>query len=1395
MKIYKARIKKTQYNIYTVYSDIDGANVYFDDEFYGIIIDGLCYIRVDKTLDTLKHKVHLQGGNVPETVVKYMFTGAAYTVSANGDNSFNLRPVDSYKNTTVYSHNSNTYDLNFANDAEVTINAIPNTTKTNINWTPTTYNITENFTEEAKQFKVTLTQVESNKTCVITINQAAGVEYSYIVNSDIEGATVYANNENVGVIENGVCVFTKWNAHAAESYPIRFEGGTLVPKADEYKLSNTTVPAVSQLGATLNLDQYITSTVRTYTPYSPTGNITKNGSVTLNTKYNYTDNDAAYTISGDLVFDENQTTNKVTRTFTVTQTKSGKKITITVTQNAGVKYTYTIKSNIEGATVKFGSETVGTITDGQLIVTKWNNHAASSYAVTLSGGTMVSKATEYTFTCKDLPIQSAEAGTINLSSYVTSTKKVYTPQRPNGSVNRNGSLILNTTYTSATSNVTYSPTTISVAENQTTSAKNYSTIITQSESNKKVTVEYQQSAGVRYTYTVNSDVEGARVSFSGISNTGTITDGKYTLIRWNSHAATSYTVSLSGGTMPKKATQYTLKNTLSSTTVPATGKSYSKFIEETTITYTSVMPANASCNRNSSVTMNTTYDDNKTTTTVGSYTVPENQTTNTKNYTYNYTHSKNSTTKITVTFNQQAGIKYTYTVNSNINGSKVTYSNGSSGTISGGKHVLTLWNNHAPASLTFTLSGGTVSEPDDWVYEFDVTSLGTTSLGSNDIYSASGQGESKLSTAATSRKRRYEYKVPTTTFTVSRNGSTTANETKAYTNWSYVTYSITSKSQSWITNSGNIVTIAKNPNTTTRSGTITYTQAESGKTDVITINQAKGTYSYTINSNCNGGTVYFNDVNKGTISNGKLTFEDVAASGTVRISGGVPTDSRVQTDTDYDYDTDTDSQTDSESSTNISTSGNVNLDGDGGSGTITVVCNTQTRSRSMTRTRSMTRNRPVYTNTTYTAPSSKTVNGGSTTTMNYTSSTSTSYGSYGSWSYGSWSDWSYGSWGSWSYTRKTPTSSYSCSWLTVTRSGTTGSGSSLGYNFTVKAGEGGSSSRSCTVTFMHPDDYSSDTSTVSQSAAPYTYYFSTGGSLSTHKATSATTYTNANIASGLTIYSYRKRGSSGSEEYVGITVSSQPSQVNAVNAINQSGNHSELRVAMKASNYLSATQGATDSYSLTIKQNESGKTLNITVKQYRWYLALDSQGQLTKSIDLPYTAGNGGKPTYVACQDGYGSVNWTATSNQSWLTPSPSSGSNGTALYGSATQNSGSSARTATISIKPTAYTGSTRAGITYHQSAKAATYFYLSVANDNTQFYCVSTGALSGTGFVGERYHGQKISSVYSGNGTAETAPFNGSETGSKQFRLYRVSGTNVIPVFIKTFTASPGESVSISV
>ena len=943
MQIYKARIKKPQYNIYTVNSNIDGANVYFDNEIVGSIIDGVCYIRVDKNVDTLEHTARLEGGSVPKTIVEYTFTGTSITVSANADSALEMTPAASYKNTTVYSYNSNTYDLNFADGAEVTINATPNTTKTELNWTPTTYNLAENFTEEAKQFKVTLTQAESNKTCVITINQSAGVEYTYTVNSDIEGATVLANGENIGTIENGQCVFTKWNTHAAESYPISFSGGTLVPKANEYHLSNTVVPAVSQLGATIDLSGYIKSTVRSYTPYSPTGNVTKNGSVTLNTKYNYTDSNTAYTINGDLVFDENQTTNKVTRTFTVTQTASGKQIEITVTQNAGVKYTYTINSNIEGATVKFGTETVGTINDGKLVVTKWNNHAAASYSVSFTGGTLVPKDTEYTFTIGDIPIQSAEAGTVNLSSYITSSKKVYTPQRPTGTVNRNNSVTLNTIYTSATNNVTYSPTTVTVTENQTTNPVDYSKTITQSESGKTVTAEFQQSAGVRYTYTVNSNIEG----------------------------------------------------------------------------------------------------------------------------------------------------------------SKVSYSNGSTGTIDAGKHVLILWNSHAPASLTCTLSGGTLSEPEAYEYEFNITKIGNDDTSTDNAISVVGSGSSNMATTATSRKRRYEYHVPTTTFTISRNGSVTANETKSYSSYTSVSYSVTSKSQTWITNSGTNITVAKNPNDTARTGTITFTQAESNKTDVITVNQARGTYQYTINSNCEGGTVYFGTssssqtTNVGTISNGKCVFERTEASGYVRISGGVP-ESVYNQYIDDGYDTDPDDYSATESRNESSSSvfrwqgesnskvemaqGKCSYAGVSGQGSYySIESYTQETGEARTRYYNLRRTKYHYRDTVYTAPATTQINGDSSKTMNYSSKTTN-----GSTQYGSWEEYNR-SWSSWSnYNNKSgvrPTVSENVSWVNCSLNSQDNEDGIYTYTYTVNENTT-TSDRTYKITFSR-NGFTARTITGSQWRKPW----------------------------------------------------------------------------------------------------------------------------------------------------------------------------------------------------------------------------------------------------------------------------------------------------------------------
>lgn len=42
---------------------------------------------------------------------------------------------------------------------------------------------------------------------------------------------------------------------------------------------------------------------------------------------------------------------------------------------------------------------------------------------------------------------------------------------------------------------------------------------------------------------------------------------------------------------------------------------------------------------------------------------------------------------------------------------------------------------------------------------------------------------------------------------------------------------------------------------------------------------------------------------------------------------------------------------------------------------------------------------------------------------------------------------------------------------------------------------------------------------------------------------------------------------------------------------------------------------------------------------------------------------------------------------------------------------------------------------------------------------------------------------------------PFNGAETGSKSFNLYRVSGTNVVPVYVTRFSVTPGGRATVNV
>ena len=353
--------------------------------------------------------------------------------------------------------------------------------------------------------------------------------------------------------------------------------------------------------------------------------------------------------------------------------------------------------------------------------------------------------------------------------------------------------------------------------------------------------------------------------------------------------------------------------------------------------------------------------------------------------------------------------KFTYTVNYNAEGATVLADGEEVGVISGGVLIFNKYGNDAKDSYSITFTGGTMTKPEDF-YTFTVN---PTTLSFE-----SGGGSQSVNVTSTLTT----YSNSHATGTVNKNSSVTLqyNTTNQVTN---VNYTGTASGTGLSVNGTNI-TFAANPNYSTRSGSVTFTQNTSNKTATVTCNQAAlSLYNYTVYSNCNGGAVYFNNVNKGTVSGGSLSFTDEASSGTIRISGGVPSNNTVNgtATTEYGYSsrsyTDTDSTTDYDCSVS-KTSFSFGYSGGTQTATVNSSYRDGTRSRTVTQPTRRSRTATPYTTYTYAAPANKTCQGNSSVTMNYTSSTSTgtnygnwsSYSDYGSPEYGSWGSWNYGSW-------------------------------------------------------------------------------------------------------------------------------------------------------------------------------------------------------------------------------------------------------------------------------------------------------------------------------------------------------------------------------------------------
>ena len=371
---------------------------------------------------------------------------------------------------------------------------------------------------------------------------------------------------------------------------------------------------------------------------------------------------------------------------------------------------------------------------------------------------------------------------------------------------------------------------------------------------------------------------------------------------------------------------------------------------------------------------------------------------------------------------------FTYTVNYNVEGATVYADGENVGVISNGTLTFSKKGKEALDSYNITFSGTLPSKDPQYTFNVTPTTLSFTAAG----------GTKSVSVTSTVKT----YTQSHASGTVSKNNSLTLtyNEASSSSNVDFGSASNTGN----ITISGTNITFASNPTHDTRSGIVTFVQDTSSNSAQVTCNQAAlTTYDYTVYSNCEGGTVYFNNVNKGKISSGVRSFTDEDSSGTVRISGGVPssTSRNVYSHTESQEEEDT-QQVPVVSQNQSSFSFSRTAQSQQFDRVFTDQTDNQVRYRTKSR-----RVYDVYT-TTYTGPSNRTISGDNSVTMNYTSSESLTGTDYSSWDYGSWSSWeSTGAASGYPSLKVTSGSD----WLTVVRKNSSGNNwSPYGVYITVK---------------------------------------------------------------------------------------------------------------------------------------------------------------------------------------------------------------------------------------------------------------------------------------------------------------------------------------------------------
>ena len=1248
---------------------------------------------------------------------------------------------------------------------------------------------------------------------------------SYLIISDIEGATVIFDEEEVGVITNGTFTYRiEQELDLANSHTVSVQGGTLYQKNPDYILSSEYNSenrfSVSNLSQTITLESgvHFISTKTSYTGSYPKQVIVENKTQEINLDTIQTPSTEQIAVTGNsITVSANHTTETIDGSCTIIQNESGKQLEFLYTQAAGVQTTFTINSDIEGATATIigNISKEGIINAGSCQLLFWQDEwTEGNVQASVSGDSslLTPEQETYTFTnqTSNNPSFVGVGNTYNISEYwnIISTYGNTTYSYPEvTSVNSSHNITLNEVPTTQSGTpVDYSPTQLVLED--ITSPLDSSITITQSQSNKTLVLNYHQDAMALHTYTVNSDIEGATVQF-GNSHTATVTDGQAILQLYDNEAQSSFNVSISGGTLVTKETEYVFEDVSITGTIPAEGGSLPVNATSHKVEYTPSYPNSTTINIDSTITMNTVITDKQTELSYypSSCYMSENRREDEVSQLFEITQTESRLTQTVMAY-QEAGTRYSYTVYSNCEGATVNFGGYGEETISNGSCILYLWNNRAPSSINVTFPNGSGLTPDPTDYTFNI-SQNSLSFGEN--------GGTQYLTISSYRTD-YSYNSPSGT--VNRNSSTTLNAYQSGKNTN-LNYSA-SESLSWITTSENAVTASANSTYNTRSGTITYTQSESNYTDTVSVSQeAKTLYSYTINSNCTGGTVYFNNSSKGTIpSSGTLSFTDTASSGTIRISGGVPSNHTSYGDwydgsTSYEYSTGSYSTFVSFSSSTNESHTTVNHTAAADSDT--VYCYAY---------RYATRRRRAYWNTyrdyttyTYSAPSSRTIYGNSSaTTMNYSSSSSSGTED-GETEYGSWSDYdtvyddiSLSVTGP-NYNPSSASDAYTASYSIGSA---TGSGSNRRFPITVRTTANNSLASASTahIDFGYGSTYTRVI--INKAAADIEYVFSTSGSWSKYaeaRASSPDAYSSTNACSGLRIISYKKVGSTYTRLSWSKTGSTTGGALNLWATSDGSGSSTGHSVKMTFSENpnVSATNNSTRTGTIRIMQAESGKQLTITGYQYNYALNISTGGATTTNLNLTFdtSAGNHGSPVYIACQSGSGYSStwpkWSASwSGGSWAHlnngGASATGSNGDALYVTTEANSGSQ-RTGKVNVGISGKSG-TYATINVTQRGVSGVYgFTLKFTNSSTtdRAWVVTTSSvtsLSGAVLYPSisglaAYNGGTfVNAVVSSISGSTTSPFSSGSTGTKTFKLWRATSNPGTYTNVAVFSVANGDT-----